>query len=167
LEVSVGDPPRNGRASITFVPIWILAVVGITLFLREARTLFVPIALAGLAAYALQPTLTWLERFGLPRVASAALVVGFVAASVVWVGWVLSDDVRDLARNLPQQVRDIRREIERSPTGAALDDLNTAAAEMRGDGETSPQAGAPDSGQGGAPQGGGVLPGALATYLWQ
>lgn len=141
------------------VPLWILVFLATSFFLREARTLFVPVALAVLASYALRPVMVWCDRIRLPRVVSAAIVVSLIFAMVGWVGWALSDDAARAVRDLPQQVREIRTDLRDATSGGFLDNLNAAATELqRGSGSST--AGA----SGGATA---VGSGELGNYLWQ
>lgn len=146
------------------VPLWILAVVAVTIFLREGRGLFVPMALALLASYALYPVVSWFDRFRLPRSASAAVVVAMVAGLAGWTGWVLSDDFAEAVDDLPRQVRQIRADLSARTDDGVIGDLNEAASEMQkpAEGEAPPGTPAPQASDGTA------LPaGVLGDYLWQ
>ncbi len=157
----------NARALASLsIPVWILALVAITFVLREARSLFVPIALAVLGAAAVSPILVWFDRIRVPRSVSAAIVVGAFTAGVGWCGWVLSDDIAKMAQELPEQIRGLRSELQASATGGVLDNLNQAATEVNAppppDGEAQAEpAPAP------APAPAGPRTGSLATYLWE
>lgn len=155
------ESPEERRLSGLSVsmPLWILAVIAAAFFLRESRGLFVPLALGFLASYVLQPVVSQLDRLGTPRVLNATIVVGVVVGVVGWVGWSLSDDFMRAARELPQQVREIRADLRASQAGGTLGQLEQAAREMQGPG------GAP--GRATAPDGISQLTGPLASYLWQ
>jgi predicted PurR-regulated permease PerM len=155
------ESPEERKASGLSVsmPLWILAVIAAAFFLRESRGLFVPLALGFLASYVLQPVVSQLDRLGTPRVLNATFVVGVVVGVVGWVGWSLSDDFTRAARELPQQVREIRAELRSSQAGGTLGQLEQAAREMQGAG------GAP--GRATAPDGISQVTGPLASYLWQ
>jgi predicted PurR-regulated permease PerM len=167
----VAKQPSGDR--FASIPLWVLALVGLTLFLREARTLFVPIALAMLAAYALQPVIDRLDRLRLPRSVSAALAVSVIAALVGWTGWALSDDFAQLVDDLPRQVREVRRQLQASVAVGILDDLNEAASEIEEDREPAPgtkpdASSSPAQRSNDGPGLSDALPtGALANYLWQ
>lgn len=47
--------------------LWILAVLATLWFLRAAPSLLIPIALAVLISYALEPAVAWLERHRVHR----------------------------------------------------------------------------------------------------
>jgi predicted PurR-regulated permease PerM len=157
----------TGRSETTFflsAPLWILAVIALAFFLRESRGLFVPLALGFLASYVLQPVVRWIDRLGVPRTLSAGSVVLLVVGAVVWGGWTLSDDFTQAARELPEQVRQIRRQVQASAAGTTLDQLQQAAREMQEPSGGAGQAGATPGGTSGV---GAQITGPLATYLWQ
>jgi predicted PurR-regulated permease PerM len=90
------------RNRAVVVPLWILAVVAILFFLREARTLLIPIALAVLISYALAPVVTWLERRRVPRLAGAGLVLLLILSAFVGGGYALRHDAKELVEAVPQ-----------------------------------------------------------------
>lgn len=157
------------------VPVWILALVAVTFILREARTLFVPVALAVLIAAAITPLLAWFDRIRIPRAVSAAVVVAVFVAAAGSTGWGLSDDFAQMARELPEQVREIRGELQASPTAGVIDDLNEAAAEAQapaagqepGAGPQAPSEPEENSSAAASPAPSGGMTGALANYLWE
>jgi predicted PurR-regulated permease PerM len=57
------------------VAVWVIAVVALLFFLQTARNLLVPIALAVLASYALEPIVASLERHLVPRTVGAPAVL--------------------------------------------------------------------------------------------
>lgn len=57
-------------SSGTTVALGILAVIATLFFLRAAKALLIPIALAVLISYALAPVVTWLERYSVHRLAA-------------------------------------------------------------------------------------------------
>lgn len=138
--------------------LWILATIAVVLFLREAQALLVPIALAALISYALHPLVVWLERWRVPRVLGAGLVVASLVGLGLWAVFSLRDDFITAAERLPRQVRELRQEWE-SSRGGMIQRLRDAAQEVqqatrpgRQPGELSPEVAAPpaarDSGSG-------------------
>jgi predicted PurR-regulated permease PerM/GAF domain-containing protein len=88
----------------------VTAVVGIGA-LYFAREVFVPLALAGLLAFLLAPAATRLERWGLPRVPSALLVIVLCVAGFGALGWVVLGQVYNLAIELPQYQQNLTGKI--------------------------------------------------------
>jgi predicted PurR-regulated permease PerM len=106
------------RNRAVVVPLWILAVVAILFFLREARTLLIPIALAVLMSYALAPVVTWLERRRVPRLAGAGLVLLLILSAFVGGGYALRQDAKELVEAVPRAL-ERGREMMRSRLGSA------------------------------------------------
>jgi predicted PurR-regulated permease PerM len=93
------------------VALWIVAVIATMFFLRAAKTLLIPIALAVLISYALAPVVSWLERHRLPRLAGAGLVLLIILGSSVAGAYVLRDDARELAATLPTTMQRAREDV--------------------------------------------------------
>jgi predicted PurR-regulated permease PerM len=119
------------------VAIWILAVFATLWFLRTAMTLLIPIALAVLISYALEPVVTWLERHRIHRMVASGGVLLVVLAGIVAGGYALRDDARQLVEALPQAA-ERAREFVTSQLGSGADALNKAG-EALGD-ASSPDA---------------------------
>jgi predicted PurR-regulated permease PerM len=158
------------------IPLWILAVIATALFLRETRGFFVPIALAMLASYAVYPVASRIDRLGVPRVLSAAIVVGVVVGLAGLGTWTLRDNFARSVRELPEQVRQIRAELQRSATGGTLERLREAAREMQKTGTAVAGGGGSAGGDSGQDAGGQAAPpgaagqgppSGLSQYLWQ
>src|SRR5262245_9628211 len=64
--------------------VWLIAVVALVFLLRAASHLLIPVVLAVLASYILEPAVAWLHKGGLPRIAGAGLLL---AASLALTGW--------------------------------------------------------------------------------
>jgi predicted PurR-regulated permease PerM len=113
--------PRASAPSGSVVALWIVAVVLVLFFLRSAKSLLIPIALAVLISYALAPAVTWLERRRIPRMAGAALVLLTALALCGAGGYALRNDARTLARSVPEAV-DRAREMVRTQLGTDVSD---------------------------------------------
>ena len=57
------------------IAVWILALIATIWFLREARSLLIPLAFGILISSALEPIVCWVERGGLNRVIGASLLM--------------------------------------------------------------------------------------------
>src|SRR5687768_16999490 len=105
----------SDRSTVSFgsaVALWIVAVVAIVFFLRASKTLLIPIALAVLISYALAPVVSWLERYRVPRLAGAGLVLLLVLGAGASGAYALEDDARDLASTLPKAIQRAREEVQ-------------------------------------------------------
>ena len=69
-----------GQRQSLIIALWVLAVVAVLFFLRTARELLVPIALAVLVSHALEPLVGWLERHSVSRLIGAPAAVLLVLA---------------------------------------------------------------------------------------
>jgi predicted PurR-regulated permease PerM len=147
-----GGNSRPTVSSASAVALWILAVIATVFFLRASRMLLIPIALAVLISYALAPLVSWLERWRVPRLAGAGLVLLLILGASVSGAYALRDEATDLASTLPRAMQRAREEV-RARLGAeteiieqATDALGatTRASEAEGgqgpeaSGETSP-----------------------------
>lgn len=106
-----------------------LAVVLLTVAtLHLGREILVPFALSVLLSFVLAPLATRFERFGLPKVASVLVVVGLCFAGIGGVGYVVTNEVLELAGNLPEHRENLKKRLRlvRGTSGGALE----RAAEM-------------------------------------
>lgn len=91
--------------------IWILAVVALIWFLREARDLLIPIALGILISYALEPIVGWLERRGVTRLLGAGLVMLTILAASAAAVYAFRDDAADVIREAPRAMERLRETV--------------------------------------------------------
>jgi predicted PurR-regulated permease PerM len=96
--------------------LWILAAIATLFFLRTAKSLVIPIALAVLVTYALAPMVRWLERHHVPRLAGVPLVMLLVMGVVAAGAYALRDDVQQVVEALPRAAEQAQ-EIVSSQTG--------------------------------------------------
>lgn len=101
-------PVQARRSSRPSAALWILAAVATLFFLRYAKALLIPIALAVLITYALEPVVAWLARHRLPRLAAAAIVMLLLLGGIAAGGWSLRDDVQQAAEALPRAVERVQ-----------------------------------------------------------
>ena len=108
------EPRRTDQitfSSASAVALWIVAAVATVFFLRAAKMLLIPIALAVLISYALAPVVAWLERYRVPRLAGAGLVLLVILGASASGAYALGDDARDLASTLPRAIQRAREEV--------------------------------------------------------
>ena len=95
----------------TTIAVWVLVSLAALFFLRFARSLLIPIAIAVLLSYALEPVVAWLERRRVRRVAGAPLamlaIVGLVAGGV----YAFGDDVRQILQTVPSAAEKLRQNV--------------------------------------------------------
>jgi len=122
-----------GERQFLIVALWLIATVAILFFLRTARELLVPIALAVLASYALEPVVAWLERHLIPRAVGAPAVLLLVLALTAGLSYSLIDDAVDVIESLPSAARHARQLVMTRSAGA----VQQAAAELGSDSTSS------------------------------
>lgn len=140
--------------------VWILAIVATLFFLRTARQLLIPIALAVLISYALEPLVAWLERHRVPRMAGASLVMLLILAGGAWGVYALKDDAIQVVDALPQAARRVR-EVVVSQLGSGAGAIQQAADEL---GKGSGTAGTMGRGAGESAGTSGQLPGGVIAW---
>jgi predicted PurR-regulated permease PerM len=99
---------------------WILATLAIVWFLRASRTLLIPIALAVLISYALEPAVTWLERRHTHRMLGSAAVLLVLLGGIVTGAYALRDDATQLVEALPKAVERAREMLGHQNAHVAL-----------------------------------------------
>ena len=116
---------------IRSVSLTIIAGAAILGVLKLAQPVIIPFVVSGLLFYALDPAVDWLQRWKMPRVLGAALVLLIAIGGVGAGGYALSDDVMSVVNGLPQGVRKLRAELRRpSPQPTALDTMQQTAREI-------------------------------------
>jgi len=87
------------------VALWILTCLAAAVFLRTASELFIPIVVAVLASYALEPIVRRLHAARIPRVIGAGLILAALVAAGAAVLWAIRTDIGDVAAALPRAMR--------------------------------------------------------------
>ena len=77
-----------------------------------ARPVLIPVALAMLLAFLLSPVDSALQRLGLGRLVSVALLAVMAFSLIVVIGWAISVQVKEIANNLPSYQGNIKKRIE-------------------------------------------------------
>jgi predicted PurR-regulated permease PerM len=88
-------------------------VVLVTASLYWARDVLIPIALATLLTFLLNPVANALQRFGLGRAASVLVVVGLAFALIAGGGWALTQQVSTLGNEVPKYTEIIKEKVAR------------------------------------------------------
>jgi predicted PurR-regulated permease PerM len=90
----------TGRSAA--VALWVLTGLAAVLFLRTAHQLLIPIVIAVLLSYALDPIVVRLERVGIPRVLGAGVIVAILAGGAGWGLYALRDQAQEAIAAVPQ-----------------------------------------------------------------
>ena len=93
-----------------------------------AQSVIIPLILAGLLFYALDPLIDWLQRWRIPRSLSAAVVLLLAVGGIGAGAYALSDDAMAVVQRLPASVRKLRDEIRKPTSGtSAISDMQRTA----------------------------------------
>lgn len=114
----------------TVVALWVLTGLVAMLFLQMARSLLIPIVIAVLISYALEPLVVRLDRLRIPRLLGAGLLLVGLVGGAAWGLYALRDDAREVMKAGPEAARragewlglgdSIRQAQEAARSGAAV-----------------------------------------------
>src|SRR5688572_21600939 len=104
-------------ASRIAIAIWMLAVIATLWFLRTASTLLIPIALAVLISYALEPAVAWLARHRVHRLFGAATVLLLVVGGLLAGAYAVRADAMRMVQAAPEAM-DRAREMVAAQLGS-------------------------------------------------
>jgi len=166
------DASHRYRVSIT-VALWIIAIVAAVLFLRAAGGMLIPIVLAVLISYALEPVVAWMVRRGVPRLLATTILMGVLLGLCGWGVYSLRDEAQQAIGYLPKAAKRLH-DLITPPAGNASVAGNLAKAQHELRAGSSPSNGSEEDGAqdatgdshgaggrpvatGGAAQSGGVL----------
>lgn len=94
------------------------------------RDILIPLALATLLSFVLEPLATRLRRFGVPRMASVVAVVALALVVMAIVGFLVGRSVLHLMENVPSYEQNIERKIaslrQGPPGGNVIEKASTA-----------------------------------------
>jgi predicted PurR-regulated permease PerM len=88
--------------------VWVVAVVAIVFLLRAASQLLIPIVLAALISFALEPIVARMQRWHVPRAAGTGLLLATILALSSWGVYSLRDEAADAFTALPEVARRAR-----------------------------------------------------------
>jgi predicted PurR-regulated permease PerM len=130
----------------------LLWLVGAVLILYFARAVLIPLALALTLNFLLMPLVLRLQRWRVRRVMAVALVTLVFVAVVGGMGWVVADQLLQVASDLPKYRQNIRNKIEalHLPRESALGRAADSVKEIDSDFLEVPDARNPEAGSQGA-----------------
>lgn len=114
--------------------LYVLASVTVVLAgLYWARVVLLPVALAVLLTFLLNPVITLLHRWGVPRILAVALVVVLAFAGLGGVGWVVTRQLTTLADELPRYRENLKgkvADLRQLGKGGVVEKLQETAQEV-------------------------------------
>jgi predicted PurR-regulated permease PerM len=127
-----GDAFLNGGRIKKLVTAAILVVVIASLYWAQA--VLIPFALAVLLSFLLSPMVNALQRVGLGRLPSVAVVILLTLALLTTIGWVTMSQITSLAEELPKYRQNIRqkiRDLRDMGKGGALEKVQETVDEVK------------------------------------
>lgn len=117
----------------------ILTVLAVLFALKSAHEFIVPLVLAAVTAYALDPIVAFLERRHIPRPLGTLIIMGALLAGLVFGAIALQDQVVSIVNTLPEISKQVSRSFSGfvSGDGSVVDKLRSAAAVFQSDGRSS------------------------------
>ncbi len=118
-DIARGD--RNNVARVHPVPIWQRAVILLTgtvvglvvvMGLQWGRPVLIPIALAVLLTFLLNPVVRFLERRGLGRIFAVMMAVSLAGVVLMGLGWAVTRQVAGVLVELPKYTETIKTKVK-------------------------------------------------------
>ena len=100
--------------------------------LRTASQLLIPILLAVLISYALEPVVAWMARHRVPRMAGAGVLLALILGLSGWGAYSLRDDALQAVEALPETARRARGLVWSQNRSGPGSRIREAAEERRG-----------------------------------
>jgi predicted PurR-regulated permease PerM len=113
------------------VGVWVIATVAILFLLRAASQLLIPIVLAVLISYALEPVVAWMHRRRIPRIVGAGLLLSLILALAGWGTYSLRDDAVQAFEALPEVARRARELVWSQDESSPGQRIRQAAEELQ------------------------------------
>src|SRR5262245_11725067 len=107
-----GDPVATHELDMVKVAAGLVSGAVIIAALYYGRDILIPLAIAFLITFALNPPVTWLVRRGLPRLLATSLVMAVVVCALAGLGIILGAQVRSIAVELPTYQSTILTKLE-------------------------------------------------------
>jgi predicted PurR-regulated permease PerM len=139
------DPERvllHMPVDVRSAALGVIALLAALFTLHWAAAVFIPLLISVMLSYALSPIVNRLERWRIPRSASAAVLIVSILAAMCWTGYRLSDDASALIDSLPTAAQKLRQTL-RTKQGAqasAIDRVQKAATQLERAAEESASA---------------------------
>ena len=130
---AIPSPPLRRSLDVRGVALTVLAVLACLLALQWARPVLVPILLAILISYALDPMVQGLVRWRVPHGLAASLVFIATLGVVATLGYTLSHQLAAAADRLPSAAQEFREALQTYRSGApgAVANVQAAATELQ------------------------------------
>ncbi|EHK67992.1 AI-2E family transporter [Achromobacter arsenitoxydans] len=137
IEPSAPVTPAVRARGVCLVTLTVLAVL---FSLKLAQEFIVPVVMAIVVAYALDPAVTLMERARLPRALGTVVLMSAIAVALVGLFYVTQDQVADIVHALPEISGKLSRTLGGlwSGDGSFLEKLRGAASFLQDSGKAPP-----------------------------
>jgi predicted PurR-regulated permease PerM len=144
--VQPGDAPSQ-PTDVRNLALTIVGVIAIVVVLRYADAVVIPVVLAVLISYALEPFVRRLTLIHIPRALAAAIVLAAVVGGAGAILYQMRYEAAEIVEQLPEAARRLRRIVERNgqENASAIEQMQKAATEL----ERAANAAAPPPAQAG------------------
>jgi predicted PurR-regulated permease PerM len=123
--------PLPHSLDVRSVALSIIAAGVVIFLLQSMRAVLIPLVLALLLFYALDPFVDAMQRWRVPRAIGAALMIAVVVGSAGTLAYLLQDQAVRMVERVPESLRRARQELRRSPREpGVLDKVQAAAKEI-------------------------------------
>ncbi len=127
-------PETISRTPLDFrsLSLAVLAGIGIILFLRFAQEVFIPLAAGVLISYALEPIVSWLKKWSIPRALGAGVLLAVLVGCAGFGSFMLFDDAVAVVEKLPAAAKRLgaSAKVTRSDGQGLMQKMQKAATEM-------------------------------------
>jgi len=129
---AVHNPQPAVPLDVRSAALTVLAVLATILVLQYAQSMIIPIVLALLVSYALEPIVATLARWRIPRPIGAAIVLVAMTVAGGSLLYGLRTEANAIIHELPQAARRLREKMEndRPSTANAIQQVQKAATEL-------------------------------------
>jgi len=120
---------RNPRSAALVI----IAIIALVFTLKWAQAFFIPLTLGVLLAYMLNPLVSFLEGWRIPRMVSATVVMSAMVAGLLASAYLLSGEVSSILEKLPEvssRISDSWRRAAGSDTPNPIQKVQEAAREL-------------------------------------
>ncbi|MGB8969658.1 MAG: AI-2E family transporter, partial [Candidatus Sulfotelmatobacter sp.] len=126
----------------------LVVLAGVILILYFARAVLIPLALALTLNFLLTPMVLWFQKLGVRRMPAVALVMLISVSVVAGMGWVVADQLLEVANDLPKYRLHIHNKIEalHFPPDSALGRAADSVAEIGKEFDSGPAPATPPAG---------------------
>ena len=114
------------------LPLWTISIIATLFFLRAAAQLLIPIVIALLLSYMLEPIVKWLVQHRVPRLVATSLIMLTLLGALAWGIFSLRDDVSAAIDGLPDAARRVREMLASQTDSGPAASIQEAAQELSG-----------------------------------